>query len=45
MAAMFRWFDTGRYVADPHRQQQLFGPAPKTEDALARLTEEFRAAR
>jgi hypothetical protein len=29
MAAMFRWFDTGRYVADTTRQPQLFGPAPQ----------------
>jgi len=45
MAAMFRWFDTGRYVADPRRQEQLFGPAPKAEDALARLHDELRTAR
>ncbi|SDE24976.1 SDR family oxidoreductase [Glycomyces harbinensis] len=45
MAAMFRWFDTGRYVADPHRQEQLFGPAPKAEDVLARLADELRASR
>ncbi len=43
MVAMFRWFDTGRYVADTRRQEQLFGPAPKAEDALARLTDELRA--
>jgi uncharacterized protein YbjT (DUF2867 family) len=42
MTAMFRWFDTGRYVADPRRQQELFGPAPRAEDALAELTEELR---
>jgi uncharacterized protein YbjT (DUF2867 family) len=29
MAAMFGWFDTGRYVADTRRQEQLFGPAPR----------------
>lgn len=44
MAEMFRWFDTGRYVADPRRQQQLFGPAPTAEDALARFTDELGKA-
>jgi uncharacterized protein YbjT (DUF2867 family) len=44
MAAMFRWFDTGRYVADPRRQEQLFGPVPTTEEALARFTDELRTA-
>ncbi|MEV0905552.1 SDR family oxidoreductase [Streptomyces hokutonensis] len=42
MAAMFGWFDTGRYVADPRRQEQLFGPVPTAEDALARYTDELR---
>ncbi|MFI6546295.1 SDR family oxidoreductase [Streptomyces prunicolor] len=42
MAAMFGWFDTGRYVADPRRQEQLFGPVPTAEDALARFTDELR---
>jgi uncharacterized protein YbjT (DUF2867 family) len=41
MAAMFRWFDTGRYVADPRRQGQVFGPAPTAEEAIARLTDEL----
>lgn len=45
MAAMFRWFDTGRYVADTTRQTQLFGPAPTVEDAIARLATELRAPR
>ncbi|MET9513197.1 SDR family oxidoreductase [Streptomyces flavidovirens] len=44
MAAMFRWFETGRYVADPHRQEQLFGPVPTAENALARYTDELRTA-
>ncbi len=44
MAAMFGWFDTGRYVADPRRQEQLFGPAPTAEDALARYTDELGTA-
>lgn len=44
MAAMFGWFDTGRYVADPRRQEQLFGPVPTAEDILARFTDELRTA-
>ncbi|WAU82331.1 SDR family oxidoreductase [Streptomyces sp. Qhu-G9] len=44
LAAMFRWFETGRYVADPRRQEQLFGPAPTAEEALARYTDELRTA-
>jgi uncharacterized protein YbjT (DUF2867 family) len=36
MAAMFDWFQTGRYVADTTRQQQLFD-VPTTEDAVARF--------
>ncbi|WP_181140722.1 hypothetical protein [Streptomyces sp. Ru62] len=44
MAAMFGWFDTGRYVADPRRPQQLFGPVPTAEDALARYTDELGTA-
>ena len=41
MTAMFGWFDTGRYVANPRRQEQLFGPAPTAEAAIARLTNEL----
>ena len=41
MAAMFAWFDTGRYVADPRRQEQVFGPAPTAEQAVARITDEL----
>ncbi|WP_405862426.1 SDR family oxidoreductase [Streptomyces sp. NBC_01515] len=44
MAAMFGWFDTGRYVADSRRQEQLFGPVPTAEDVLARFTDELRTA-
>jgi uncharacterized protein YbjT (DUF2867 family) len=44
MAAMFGWFDTGRYVADPRRQEQLFGPVPTAEDALGRYTDELDTA-
>lgn len=41
MSAMFSWFDTGRYVADTTRQEQVFGPAPTAEDVIARLTDEL----
>lgn len=41
MTAMFGWFDTGRYVADPRRQEQLFGPPPTAEEAISRLTNEL----
>ncbi len=44
IAAMFRWSETGRYVADPHRQQQPFGPVPTAEDSLARFTDELGTA-
>jgi uncharacterized protein YbjT (DUF2867 family) len=44
MAAMFSYFDTGRYVADPRRQEELFGPVPTAEEALARFTDELNTA-
>ncbi|QJT06399.1 SDR family oxidoreductase [Streptomyces asoensis] len=44
MAAMFGWFETGRYVADSRRQEQLFGPVPTAKDVLARFTDELRTA-
>ena len=44
MAAMFGWIDSGRYVADPRRQEQLFGPVPTAEAAIARLTDELGTA-
>jgi uncharacterized protein YbjT (DUF2867 family) len=37
MAAMLRWFQTGRYVADPTRQGEVFGEVPTAEDAIASL--------
>jgi uncharacterized protein YbjT (DUF2867 family) len=37
MAAMMQWFQTGRYVADPTRQREVFGQVPTAEDAIARL--------
>lgn len=37
MGAMLRWFQTGRYVADPTRQGEAFGDVPIAEEAIARL--------
>jgi uncharacterized protein YbjT (DUF2867 family) len=37
MGAMMRWFQTGRYVADPARQREVFGEVPTAEDAISRL--------
>jgi uncharacterized protein YbjT (DUF2867 family) len=37
MAAMFDWFQTGRYVANTSRQHQVFGDVPTAEDAVARF--------
>ncbi|HYO02233.1 MAG TPA: SDR family oxidoreductase [Mycobacterium sp.] len=37
MGAMFSWIETGRYVADVSRQEEVFGPAPTPEDAVARF--------
>lgn len=34
--AMFAFFQTGRFVADPIRQAQLIGPVPTAENAVAR---------
>ncbi len=33
MMAMFRFFQTGKYVADTRRQAELFGPVPSVEAA------------
>jgi hypothetical protein len=41
MTSMFGWFDTGRYVANPRRQGELFGSPPTAEVAIARLTNEL----
>lgn len=35
MGAMMRWFQTGRYVADPARQREVFGKVPTAEEAIA----------
>jgi uncharacterized protein YbjT (DUF2867 family) len=37
LAEMLRWFQTGRYVADPTRQREVFGQVPTAEEAIARL--------
>lgn len=39
MGAMLRWFQTGRYVADPTRQREAFGDVPIAEEAIARLVQ------
>ncbi|MGR0161970.1 SDR family oxidoreductase [Paenarthrobacter nitroguajacolicus] len=41
MASMVAWFETGRYVADVTRQEQVFGPAPTPEDAIARVAARY----
>ncbi|WP_258804575.1 SDR family oxidoreductase [Pseudarthrobacter sp. NS4] len=37
LAAMIAWFQSGRYVADPTRQREVFGAPPTAEDAIRRL--------
>ena len=37
LVAMMRWIQSGRYVADPSRQRQVFGQVPTAEEAIARL--------
>ncbi|WOP17708.1 SDR family oxidoreductase [Raineyella sp. LH-20] len=37
MQAMIDWFDSGKYVADPTRQGQVFGTVPTPEEAIARF--------
>jgi uncharacterized protein YbjT (DUF2867 family) len=37
ITVMLQWFETGRYVADPARQREVFGQVPTAEDAIARL--------
>jgi uncharacterized protein YbjT (DUF2867 family) len=41
MMAMFRFFQTGKYVADTRRQAELFGPVPKIEDSVRSLLVEI----
>ncbi|MFI7670326.1 NAD(P)H-binding protein [Nocardia sp. NPDC049526] len=37
MTSMFRWFDSGEYIADIVRQTEVFGRPPTPEDATKRL--------
>jgi hypothetical protein len=37
LAAMLDWFATGNYVANTHRQAELFGAVPTAQDAIARF--------
>jgi uncharacterized protein YbjT (DUF2867 family) len=37
MGAMMRWLQTGRYVADPACQREVFGEVPTAEGAISRL--------
>jgi uncharacterized protein YbjT (DUF2867 family) len=37
LAAMFSWFQTGRYVADTTRQREAFGSVPTAEDTIGGL--------
>jgi uncharacterized protein YbjT (DUF2867 family) len=41
MGAMMRWFQTGRYVADPTRQREVFGEVPTAGEAIARLLQKL----
>lgn len=41
MAAMFRYMESGAYVADTTRQAELFGPPPTARDGLTRLLEQL----
>lgn len=41
MGAMMRWFQTGRYVADPTRQREVFGQVPTAEEAIGRLLQKL----
>jgi hypothetical protein len=41
MSKMFRWFQSGEYVADIGRQQEVFGPPPAPEQAIAGFLREL----
>jgi uncharacterized protein YbjT (DUF2867 family) len=41
MSKMFRWFQSGEYVAETRRQQEVFGPAPTPEQAIAGFLSEL----
>lgn len=42
MLAMFRYFQSGKYVADTRKQAELFGPVPTIEDEARKMLAEFR---
>ncbi|MFJ4210559.1 SDR family oxidoreductase [Paenarthrobacter sp. NPDC089675] len=41
MASMSAWFETGKYVADTGRQEEVFGAVPTPEDAIARFAAKY----
>ncbi|SDX23568.1 Uncharacterized conserved protein YbjT, contains NAD(P)-binding and DUF2867 domains [Arthrobacter sp. cf158] len=41
MASMVAWFETGKYVADVTRQEQVFGPPPTPEEAIAQVAARY----
>jgi hypothetical protein len=41
MSKVFRWFQSGEYVADIGRQQEVFGRPPAPEQAIAGLFREL----
>ena len=41
MSKMFRWFQSGEYVADIGRQREVFGPPPAPEQAIAGFLREL----
>lgn len=43
MAAMAKWFDSGRYVADTTRQAAVFGAVPTAEQAIESFAAGLRA--
>lgn len=41
MASMSAWFETGKYVADTARQEEVFGAVPTPEEAIARFAAKY----
>ena len=41
LMAMFRFFQTGKYVADTRRQAEMFGPVPTVEGQAREMLTEF----
>jgi uncharacterized protein YbjT (DUF2867 family) len=41
MLSMFRFFQTGQYIADTRRQAELYGPVPKVDDAARSMLEGY----